>query len=689
MQPARTLQFASCNFDVSFQEMLTTWCCGGALVLISEPARRDPRLLWRVIVESCVERLFAPYVALAQLAATANGSEAQLRDIISAGEPLQLTPEIRRLVRGLGEVRLHNHYGPTESHVVTSMLLCDELETWPATAPIGRPIANARVYVLDAERHPVPIGVPGELYIGGAGLARGYLNRPELTAEKFVANPFDDDPKSRLYRTGDLCRWRAEGNLEFLGRLDDQVKLRGFRIELGEIESVLNEHPGVSQSVVALREDENRPGDKRLAAYYVSVAGAELGISDLRSHLRTRLPDYMLPAAFVVLDTLPLTSSGKINRRALPAPDNSVPEMESGYVAPGNPIERQLASIWCELLALDRIGVNDDFFELGGHSLLAVRLIARIEKSFGRKLPLAVLFQHGTIGHLANLLVESGPSTEIASALPLQTEGDGRPLFLMPSITGGLLGFRNLIEELGGRFPVIGIQPVLAARNLEHFKDFRTTADCFVRALRAYQPHGPYALAGYSYGGLMAFEVACLLTELGEKVDLLAVLDSGPGRRGLEPPSGDRWRRLSGIAANLPFWMREEFFQFSASQFAGRAARKLRRFYRLMASGGRARIELDDLFNANHIQSPDRELMRAALVAFYDYVPRPYTGKLTLFRAKARPLLSGSSRDLGWDRFAEMLEVRQTNGRHGSILHPPHVGELARQLGELLDDLGS
>jgi thioesterase domain-containing protein len=262
-------------------------------------------------------------------------------------------------------------------------------------------------------------------------------------------------------------------------------------------------------------------------------------------------------------------------------------------------------------------------------------------------------------------------------------------LFLMPSITGGLLGFRNLIEELGGRFPVIGIQPVLAARNLEHFKDFRTTADCFVRALRAYQPHGPYALAGYSYGGLMAFEVACLLTELGEKVDLLAVLDSGPGRRGLEPPSGDRWRRLSGIAANLPFWMREEFLQFSASQFAGRAARKLRRFYRLMASGGRARIELDDLFNANHIQSPDRELMRAALVAFYDYVPRPYTGKLTLFRAKARPLLSGSSRDLGWDRFAEMLEVRQTNGRHGSILHPPHVGELARQLGELLDDLGS
>ena len=241
-----------------------------------------------------------------------------------------------------------------------------------------------------------------------------------------------------------------------------------------------------------------------------------LDLSELRSHLRNRLPDYMVPAAFVALDALPLTPSGKINRRALPAPDDSRPELETGYVAPRNPLEQQLASIWCDILGLDRIGVNDNFFELGGHSLMAVRLFARIEQTFGRKLPLAVLFQHGTIGHLATLLQESSPATDIASVLPLQPDGDGRPLFLMPSIGGELLFSRTLMAELGGRFPVLGIQPALAAENLEQFRDLRTTAGYFVSALRTYQPHGPYALAGYSYGGLMAFEVACLLPNWGK-----------------------------------------------------------------------------------------------------------------------------------------------------------------------------
>jgi acyl-coenzyme A synthetase/AMP-(fatty) acid ligase len=321
MQPVRTLQFASYSFDVSFQEMLTTWCCGGSLVLISESTRRDPRFLWKVIVESGVERLFMPFVALQQLATVVttgvNGAGARLRDIVSAGEALQLTPEIRQLVQSLGNCRLHNHYGPTESHVVTSLLLSNETVRWPREAPIGRPIANTQIYVLDAQLQPAPIGVSGELYIGGAGLARGYHNQPELTAEKFVRNPFSHNGNSRLYRTGDLCRWRADGNLEFLGRIDDQVKHRGFRIELGEIESVLNEHPNVSQSVVILRED--LPGDKRLVAYCVPAKEGTLNHSDLTRHLHAKLPEYMVPSAFVLLDAFPLTSSGKVNRRGLPA----------------------------------------------------------------------------------------------------------------------------------------------------------------------------------------------------------------------------------------------------------------------------------------------------------------------------------------------------------------------------------
>jgi hypothetical protein len=257
-----------------------------------------------------------------------------------------------------------------------------------------------QLYVLDDNQHPVPIGVPGDLYLGGAGLARGYLNRPELTAEKFVPNPFIDKPGSRLYRTGDRCRWQADGNLEFLGRLDDQVKLRGYRIELGEIESALNECHDVARSVVILRED--RPKEKRLVAYCVPAPGTSFNAHETRSHLRSRLPDYMMPAAFVVLKTLPLTPNDKIDRWALPAPDDSRPELETTYVLPRNPLEQQLASIWCDVLGVERVGVHDNFFELGGHSLLATQVVARVRRILDEELPLRAIFETPTIAQLAD-----------------------------------------------------------------------------------------------------------------------------------------------------------------------------------------------------------------------------------------------------------------------------------------------
>ena len=344
-------------------------------------------------------------------------------------------------------------------------------------------------------------------------------------------------------------------------------------------------------------------------------------------------------------------------------------------------------SIWADVLGLETIGIHDNFFALGGHSLLAVRLFARIETAFGRKLPLAILFQYGTIGHLAKLLAESCPALEIARVIPLRPEGDGRPLFLMPSMGGELLFSQAWLEALGCRFPILGIQPPLATGSLEQWKDFRITARCLVDALQACQPHGPYALAGYSYGGLMAFEVACLLTELGETVDLLVVIDTGPGRRGVKPQFGDREKRLARIIANLPLRLLEESRNFTARRFCGRIYRKLRRFYRHIASGGRTRMELDDMFDERLIPPQKREIMRTAFAAFRDYVPRPYAGKLTLIRAKAQAVLSGHPRDLGWGRLVETLDIRQISGDHWSILRQPHVGELASQLTELLDDL--
>jgi acyl carrier protein len=259
----------------------------------------------------------------------------------------------------------------------------------------------------------VPIGVPGELYIGGAGLARGYLNQPELTAEKFVANPFSRDPDSRLYRTGDRCRWRADGNLEFLGRLDDQVKLRGFRIELGEIEAVLNEHRDVVQSVVVLRED--RTGDKRLVVYCVAATDTNLNHRDLRRHLQSRLPDYMLPSAIVSLVSLPLTRSGKLDRQALPTPETNRSVAAAAYVAPRTPIQELLSDIWQQVLGIDQIGIHDNFFELGGHSLLAIQFVVRIQRECGVAIPVRTLFETPTIGQLAERMLEELAANEDAS----------------------------------------------------------------------------------------------------------------------------------------------------------------------------------------------------------------------------------------------------------------------------------
>lgn len=427
--PARTLQFASLSFDVSFQEIFTTWCSGGALVLIPEELRRDSAALLRFLREKSVARVFLPFVALQQLAEAATeqmGTCADLREIITAGEQLQTTRQIVEWLSRLKDCALRNQYGPSESHVVTAFAPAGSPADWPALPPIGRPIANAEIFLLDRRLNLLPVGVPGELYIGGDCLARGYLNRPELTAERFVPHPFGARPGARLYRTGDLARYLPNGDIEFLGRIDNQVKIRGFRIEPGEIESVLAQHPSLRETVVVPREDapedpysasnrksktwanpgrsiENLKFDKRLVAYV--VCGHEPArISGLRDFLVKKLPDYMIPSAFVFLDALPLTPSGKLDRKALPAPDDSRPDLDNRFVAPRTPAERSIAKIWAEVLKLEKVGIHDNFFYLGGHSLLATQVISRLRDAFRIHLPLRSLFESPTVAGLAERL---------------------------------------------------------------------------------------------------------------------------------------------------------------------------------------------------------------------------------------------------------------------------------------------
>ncbi|MBT8421931.1 MAG: amino acid adenylation domain-containing protein, partial [Gammaproteobacteria bacterium] len=396
--PARTLQFASFSFDVSFQELFSTWSNGGTLVMIDEELRQDLTALAGFIAADRIERLYLPYAAFQPIAETlvSTGADCALQDIVVAGEQLQVSPEVRALFATLPAAALHNQYGPSETHVVTALTLSGDAAMWPALPSIGFPVANTRCYVLDERGEPLPVGIPGELYLAGAQVAIGYLGRPELNREKFTTDPFGAD--ERMYRTGDRARWLADGQLEFLGRADDQIKWRGFRVEPGEIEAALTEIDSVQHAVVMLREDS--PGMKRLVAYLTPAEGAAPDVPALKSSLQARLPDYMVPGVFVVLDAMPLTPSGKIARRRLPAP--AAADLENrDYVAPRNDIETQICEIWTRVLDAGQVGVEDDFFALGGHSLLATKVIARVRDAYGANLPLKYLFRYPTPARLA------------------------------------------------------------------------------------------------------------------------------------------------------------------------------------------------------------------------------------------------------------------------------------------------
>jgi acyl-CoA synthetase (AMP-forming)/AMP-acid ligase II/acyl carrier protein len=345
----------------------------------------------RVLTKFCIESVALPPAVLSNLPSTEFSS---LKTVIVGGEAFPSDS----LRPWLENRNLFNAYGPTETTVCATIAELDE-----GTPSIGRPIANTQVYVLDTRLEPVPVGVAGELYIGGAGLARGYLNRPALTAERFIADRFSSHPGQRLYRTGDRARWNSDGNLEFLGRIDQQVKIRGYRIEPGEIQAVLEQQTSVRQAAVIAREDQS--GQKRLVAYVVADSNASLDAGQLRSYLQEKLPEYMIPSAFVLLDKLPLTVNGKLDRKALPEPESSSSDDSGGYIAPRTPVEELLAGIWAEVLGCPRISVNDNFFALGGDSLVATRLISQIRKRLNVAVEIRTLFQAGTLEEFVRLFV--------------------------------------------------------------------------------------------------------------------------------------------------------------------------------------------------------------------------------------------------------------------------------------------
>jgi aspartate racemase len=557
-------------------------------------------------------------------------------------------------------VRWVNTYGPTETSVIVTAFEPREWENIPAILPIGRPIANTKIHILDQNLQPLPVGIPGDLYVSGPGLARGYLNRPEITAEKFIRDPFSRQPGARMYMTGDRARYLANGDIEFAGRTDDQVKIRGYRVELKEIESVLGSYAGVREVVVVAREQarENGSADKHLAAYVVPSREQAPTGSELRAYLKQKLPDYMVPSAFVLLEAMPKTPNGKVDRRAMPAPKPADFAAAHEFVAPADELEKQLIKIWGAVLGKDHIGIRDNFFDLGGHSLLAARLMHRIEQTLGQRLPLAALLQAPTVEQLAAVLRQEGWSASWSSLVAIQPEGNRPPFFCVHGVGGNVVGFRDLARHLGADQPFYALQPQGLDGKRPCLTSIEKMAERYIKEIRRVQPEGPYRIGGYSFGGLVAYEMAQQLRAQEQEVSLLALFDTYPGK--MESRSA-AMRNLSKLPLKeaVSFLVKKGIF--------------------VMSTLGK-RLELQML------PKPLRNVRQACAKAAAGYDVQPYDGQVTLFRVKEKS--AGSLDDpyaIWWRMAAGGVDLREISGDHLSLLKEPQVRLLAEELNDALD----
>jgi amino acid adenylation domain-containing protein len=529
---SRVLQYASIHFDASVFELAATFYAGATLVLLNEE-QRVGQLLSSALSDLRITHATLPPIALGGLEGSMPSS---LSGLVVAGEVC--TPALT--VRWAAGRRMINAYGPTETTVCATMSEPLKAQELPS---IGRPIRNTRVYVLDRALNPMPVGASGELYVAGVGLARGYLNCPTVTAERFLANPFGP-PGSRMYRTGDLARWRSDGTLEFLGRVDRQVKIRGHRIELGEVEAVLAEEPGVSQVTLSVRDD--RPGGDYLVAYVVMRRGARFDEAGFRSMLASRLPDYMLPSSFVTLDSLPLTISGKLDRKALPAPAWKADER---YAPPVTDEERILCGLFADILKSPPVGVHISFFSLGGNSMLAAQLASRIRSVFGVAFPLRWVFESPSVSGLAlRLRIKGNTSNTIPRVLAIRPQGELAPLFCLPPGGGLSWSYTGLTRTIGPDRPIYGLQSRYIADGSTLPDAINAVVEDDLDAIRTIQPRGPYHLLGWSFGGNIAHALACRLHQLGEAVAFLGLLDSFPSREELSLGAPQEAETLDALA---------------------------------------------------------------------------------------------------------------------------------------------
>ncbi|MED4751256.1 amino acid adenylation domain-containing protein [Brevibacillus choshinensis] len=644
------MNLGSVAFDVSAFEIYGALLNGGRLVILptNKPTFEE---IARTIQRYGVTSLNVTPDRLNVLLEDHSEAMVGLRQVMPGGEALPVWLAHKCLTK-LPNSRLINLYGPTENAVNTTSYLVQEIPPHATMIPIGRPIANDRLYILDSHLQPVPVGVIGDLYMAGDGVARGYLNRPELTEERFPLDPFSEVPGQRMYKSGDLARYRADGNVEFIGRADDQVKIRGCRIELGEIETVVGLLPGVRQAVAGVTKGKD--GTTGLVAYVVMNAGSSFNQQKLRSDVRDQLPEYMIPTFFVELQEVPVTPVGKIDRRRLPVP--TVTSNEEHFLSPRNPIEEKLVQIWETLLEVKPIGVTDNFFLLGGNSLLAMRMFSYIEKTFQKRLSVSSVFQEDTIEKLAKLLSSDEEHAELSKSLvPIQPLGTKAPMFCIHGGGGEVLIYGDLARRLGKEQPLYGLR--YAGSEDQTQVTVEAIAHKYVQEIREVQPHGPYYLMGFCLGGAIAYEMAQQLSQEGKDIALLAILNyANPGL----PPLKMETKIINSfkLLFQLPPHLRNPFV-LQKLRFVGKVLKK---------TVDTTPYEDDSL--------------QVLIQALRTYRPKPYSGKLLLIRAMTN---LNKAEKLGWEvTAAGQIDEHCMAADHGTLLKEPNVEVLVGHVREHL-----
>jgi len=679
------------SFDVVMFELWGPLLHGGRCVL-PPPGDLTPTRIGELVRRHRVTTMWLTAALFNTVIDEAPQALDGVEEVLVGGEAVS-APHVRRAYAHLPGVTIVNGYGPTEcATFACAHRLSGPPEPDAHSVPIGAPIANTEAWVLAPNRTLVPIGVLGELYLGGPGLARGYINRPDLTAERFVAHPFDPTPGARLYRTGDLVRWRSDGLLDFVGRTDSQVKIRGFRIEPGEVEAILAGHPDIRDAAVLARE--RGPGDRELVAYVVprSPARTPMGLADYLGH---RLPSFMVPARFVTLAAMPLTPIGKVDQAALAALE--LPSIRAASLSARDPLEARLVAVWEEILGVHPVGVQGDFFALGGHSLGAVRVVQQVERLFGQRLPLSVLHANPTVESLARVLLARNRDQFAQPVLSLQAHGRRRPLlFFHGDLNGGGFYCRELAHHLGPEQPVLAIHP-LGLDDRPVPATIEAMAAAHLTVVRELQPHGPYVLGGYCNGGLIAYEVARRLALSGERVELVVLvaaaadmrfallrrlLDRLAGRLGLsETDRVDLFGRVRYLAdrlaaASLGGKLRigtASALRFAVENLARLGVARRSFFARsvmLADAGAAARVD-DGLVPV--------ETYERHFTAVMAYVPGTFQGPVLAFWPTQEPLRRPNDPTLGWGSLVEHLEVVRVPGDHHTIV-TRHTELIAREI---------